>query len=90
MGEGRSPIEERLSVGGAHREGGDSGGVGFETGEVGRAPARYNTLVWTIGRGKAILSGGRGKVACGEGVDEGGCVSGGFSLARRRERGMGG
>jgi hypothetical protein len=28
-GEGRSPIEERLSVGGAHHEGGDDGGVGF-------------------------------------------------------------
>jgi hypothetical protein len=48
-GEGRSPIEERSSVGGAHREGGDGGGVGFETGEVGRALVRYDALAWTIG-----------------------------------------
>jgi hypothetical protein len=31
-------------VGGVHRECGDGGGVGFKTGEVGRAPARYNAL----------------------------------------------
>jgi hypothetical protein len=84
-GEGRSPIEERPSVGGAHREGGDDGCVGFETGEVGRAPVRYGALAWTIGRGGTILSSGRGKVAQGVGIDEGGCGSG-FCLAWRRER----
>jgi hypothetical protein len=48
-GEGRPPIEERPSVGGAHCEGGDGGIVGFKTGEVDRAPARYGALAWTIG-----------------------------------------
>jgi hypothetical protein len=86
-GEGRSLIEERPSVGGAHRERGDNDGVGFKIGEVSRVLARYGALAWTIGRGEAILSGERGKVAWGEGIDKGRC-SDGFSLARRRERGM--
>jgi hypothetical protein len=86
-GEGRSLIEERPSVGEAHRERGDNGGVGFKIGEVGRVLARYGALAWTIGRGEAILSGERGKVARGEGIDKGRC-SDGFSLARRIERGM--
>jgi hypothetical protein len=75
-------------VGGAHREGGDSGGADFKTSEVSRAPMRYDALAWTIGQGGVILSDGRGKVAWGEGIDEGGCGSD-FSLAWRRERGMG-
>jgi hypothetical protein len=61
----------------------------FRKGEVGRTPVRYGALAWTIGRGGTILSSGRGKVAQGVGIDEGGCGSG-FCLAWRRERGMGG
>jgi hypothetical protein len=86
-GEERSPIEERPSLGGAHSEAGGGGGVSFETGELGRALVRYGALAWTVGQGRTILSGGRGKVAWGEGINEGGCSSG-FSLAWRRERGM--
>jgi hypothetical protein len=52
-------------VGGAHREGGDSGGVNFKTGEVGRAPMRYDALAWTIGQGGERLRGERGSMKGG-------------------------
>jgi hypothetical protein len=58
----------------AHPRGGGGGGVWLQSWRGGSSLARYDTRAWTIGHGGGILSDGRGKVAWGEGINEGGAA----------------